>query len=144
MGAEQPGYVLDSYALLAHFQGEDKSGLVVKLLTGAQQGKYILLLSMINLGEVCYLVERRRGVREVHLVLAAIDSLPIVVLAADREMVLAAAHLKANYPISYADAFAAAVAQLHSAILVTGDPEFKAVEGLIRVEWMAWQNYWIK
>lgn len=48
----------------------------------------------------------------------------------------AATHLKARHPISYADAFAAALAQLESATLVTGDREFEAVQGVIRIEWL--------
>ncbi len=36
-----------------------------------------------------------------------------------------------------ADAFAAALARRHNATLMTGDPEFQKVEGLIRVEWLA-------
>ncbi len=83
------------------------------------------MLSLVNLGEVCYLIERRRGLREVQIALAAIDSLPIEILPVDRDAVMAAAHLKALYPISFADAFAASAAQTHSAILLTGDLDFK-------------------
>jgi predicted nucleic acid-binding protein len=50
---------------------------------------------------------------------------------------MAAAHLKAGFSISYADAFAAATAQMHHAILLTGDPEFKALGELLQVEWLA-------
>ncbi len=137
MTGEQSSYVLDSYALLSHFQDESGRGRIVELLEQAQRGKCRLLLSLINLGEICYLIERRQGLRDVHLVLAAIDSLPIEVIAADRDAVFAAAHLKTNYPISYADAFAAAAAQTHSAILLTGDPEFKALDSIIQIEWMS-------
>ncbi len=136
MNVEIPSFVLDSYALLSHFQDESGGGRVVELLGQAQRGKCRLLLSIVNLGEVCYLVERRRGQRDVYLVLAAIDSLPIEILPADRDAVLAAAHLKANYPISYADAFAAATAQTHSAILLTGDPEFNALTPILQIEWL--------
>jgi predicted nucleic acid-binding protein len=38
--------------------------------------------------------------------------------------------LKGRYPIAYADAFAAALAQKHRCPLVTGDPEFRTVAGL--------------
>jgi ribonuclease VapC len=133
---EPPRYVLDSFALLSHFQDDSRRGRVVELLGQAQQGICQLLLSMINLGEICYIIERKRGLRDVHLVLAAIESLPIEVVAADRDAVFAAAHLKANFPISYADAFAAAAAQTHSAILLTGDPEFKVLDHLIQIEWI--------
>jgi len=137
MSVDIPCFVLDSFALLAHFQDENGDGRVVDLLEQAQQGKCRIFLTLINLGESCYLIERRRGLRDVHLVLAAIDSLPIEILPADRDAVLAAAHLKAQYPISYADAFAAAAAQSLSATLLTGDPEFKMLAHVLQIEWLA-------
>jgi len=65
--------------------------------------------------------------------LALIDQLPIDVLPAPREVVLAA-HIKAQHPLAYADAFAAAVAQAHDAVLLSGDPEFNPLKGMIRLE----------
>ena len=138
MPAEKPGYVLDSFALLAHLQKEGGQPRMVELLQQAQRGQCRLWMSLINLGEVCYLVERRRGLRAVQLMLADVQSLPIEMAPADQEAVLAAAHLKAGFPISYADAFAAATAQMHHAILLTGDPEFKALGELLQVEWLAY------
>lgn len=54
----------------------------------------------------------------------------------ERELVLGAAHIKAEYPIAYADAFAAALAQHHRTTLVTGNPEFKALEELVEIQWL--------
>ena len=47
-----------------------------------------------------------------------------------------AAHIKAGHAISYADAFAVALAQDRGATILTGDPEFKEVEHLIPIEWL--------
>jgi len=47
-----------------------------------------------------------------------------------------AAHLKAHHSISYADAFALALAQQEQAILLTGDPEFQQVASLAAIEWL--------
>ena len=47
-----------------------------------------------------------------------------------------AADFKARFPMSLADAFAAALAKEKNAELVTGDPEFKAVEKEIKVAWL--------
>ena len=132
----EPSFILDSFAILSYFQNERGSERVIELLELAQNGKCRLLMSLINLGEVCYLIERRRGLRSVHLALAAIQSFPIQILPADQETVLAAAHLKAVYPISFADAFAAAAAQTHAATLLTGDPEFTALTPGIQIEWL--------
>ncbi len=49
---------------------------------------------------------------------------------------LAAAHLKARFPIALADAFAAALAQELEAPLLTGDPEFKALEETLTIYWL--------
>jgi len=43
-------------------------------------------------------------------------------------LLLTAATLKAIYPISYADFFAAALAVLKRGLLLTGDPEFRKLE----------------
>ena len=39
--------------------------------------------------------------------------------------------------MSYADCFSAALAKQQNAELVTGDPEFKAVEKEIKINWLA-------
>ena len=70
------------------------------------------------------------------LALAAIDQLPIKIIEADRRLALAAAHVKAHYPISYADAFVVALAQQMQAVILTGDPEFSKIEHLVAVEWL--------
>jgi uncharacterized protein len=38
--------------------------------------------------------------------------------------------------LSYADAFAAALAKIRRAELITGDPEFRAVEGEVKIHWL--------
>jgi len=98
-----------------------------------------LYLSLINLGEVLYITEREHSRFMALRTLAAIDQLPLHILPVSRTTVLAAAHIKARYAISYADAFAVVTAQEHQCPLVTGDPEFRALadDGLIVVEWLA-------
>lgn len=54
----------------------------------------------------------------------------------DEKTVLAAAHIKANYAVSYADAFAIALAQELKATVVTGDPEFGGVEKMVDILWL--------
>ncbi len=46
------------------------------------------------------------------------------------------AEYKAQYPLSYADCFALSSAIEHKAVLVTGDPEFKKVEHLVKMFWL--------
>jgi predicted nucleic acid-binding protein len=136
--ANRPAYVLDSFALLAYLQAEAGGPVVQALLADAQAGIHAVLLSLINLGEILYIIEREQGLVAAQRAVAAIDQLPIQIVPASRASVLAAAHLKAHFPIAYADAFAVAAAQAHSATLITGDPEFRAVSraGAVNIQWL--------
>jgi ribonuclease VapC len=112
-------YVLDSFAVLAYLEGEAGMPRVRDLLEKSLAGTIGLHLSMINLGEALYIIERERGLTQAHLALAAVDQLPVHLVPATRNVVLAAAHVKASNAISYADAFAAATAQQYEAAVVT-------------------------
>ena len=67
-----------------------------------------------------------------------IAGMPIELVGAetDLRLVRQAALFKAAKKMSYADCFAAALAKTRNAELVTGDPEFKAVEGEIKIGWL--------
>jgi ribonuclease VapC len=93
-------------------------------------------MTVINAGEVLHATERRRGPNAARAAIALLDLLGIRVVDADRELKFAAAHIKAGHALSYADAFAAALARNLNAVLITGDPEFRSVESLVRVEWL--------
>jgi len=134
--AEPTAFVLDSFALLAYLQDEKLAARVEKLLETSGKEKCRLLLSIINLGELLYITERRGGVAKAQDVLALIRQLPIEIVSADEQIVFAAAHIKANHAISYADAFAVAIAIQENATIVTGDPEFQLVEEMVSVEWL--------
>jgi predicted nucleic acid-binding protein len=138
VATESSAYALDSFALLAYLEGEVGRPRVKEVLRGAQSGKHSLYLSLVNLGEVMYIIEREKGLIQAQRALAAVDQLPLKIVPASRAAALAAAHIKACYSISYADAFAVVTAQDHQSILLTGDPEFRSVatDGLISVEWL--------
>src|SRR4030066_2329799 len=135
-------YVLDSFALLAHFEAEPGSEQVGKLLEVAKEGKCHLYMCVVNMGEVMYIVERERGLPKAQETLARIDELPIEIVNVDRPLTLAAAHLKMDCPIAYADCFAAALSQLKNATLVTGDPEFSKIKPdcNVKIEWLSNQR----
>ena len=137
MTASASRYVLDSFALLAHLGDEVGAARVRAALRAASQDRAQIFLSAINLGELVYITERERGLVEAQMALNAVEQLPVQILEATRERVLAAAHLKATHAISYADAFVVATAQEMGATILTGDPEFRTVEALVSVEWLA-------
>ena len=129
------GFVLDSHALLAYFEGEASGTTVRALIDEAEQRRIRLYLSLINWGEVVYVVRREKGEVAAHEVVARIDILPITLRGVDRTLVQAAAVLKAQHPIAYGDAFAAATASTLQLPLVTGDPEFRNLEAQIKILW---------
>lgn len=136
MSAKPAHYVLDSFALLAHFQAEVGGPRVRGVLAQADRKQAEVYLSIINYGEAIYITEREHSLTAAQSLIAAVDQLPIIVVEADRKLVFAAAHLKAHYSISYADAFALALTQQQQAVLLTGDPEFREVESLVTIEWL--------
>lgn len=93
-------------------------------------------MNEINIGEVYYSRARTKSVEQAEAFLEVLPTLPIQPVSNTFEHVLAAARLKATYPISYADAFAVATAQRVKATLVTGDPEMRAVEHLVPILWI--------
>jgi ribonuclease VapC len=134
--AETIAYVLDSFALLAYLQDEPVAARIEQLLDHANKEKCRLFLSIINLGELLYITERRGGVAKAQDALALVQQLPIQVIPADEQLVFAAAHITANHPLSFADAFVVALAIQENASILTGDPEFRSVESLVTVEWL--------
>ena len=133
-----PTKVLDSWALLAFFKDEPAAGAVETLIEAASKSGKPLLLSAINWAEVYYTMERAGGRAVAESVAAEIATLPIDVVgvADDLELVRQAAQFKAAHKLSLADAFAAALAKDRQAELVTGDPEFGALEKEVRIEWL--------
>ncbi len=129
-------YVLDSYALFAYFDEEAGVEVVTDLLTRVAPDNE-LYLSIINLGEFIYASERARGREQADMRLEDFRRLPINVVGIDEQRVLAAAHIKANFPVSYADAFTIALAQELNATVVTGDPEFESAEKIVKILWLA-------
>lgn len=85
-------------------------------------------LSVINLGELFYRQARKGGTARAESSLRFVRRAGINVEPATTEKVINAARLKATISLSYADAFAASLAQELDATLVTGDPEYKPPE----------------
>lgn len=133
---KKPKYILDSYALLAYFQAEPAGVKVRKILKDAMSHHVVAYLSVISLGEIYYIIARKIGEEKADASIEDISCLPISLIDATKERVLAAAHIKAQHAVSYADAFVVAAAVEHSATIVTGDPEFKETESLAAVLWL--------
>lgn len=128
-------FSLDAWALLAFLQGEEPAASRVRdIIEDAQNGNARLFISIINIGEIYYRVGKTKNQKEADSVLADLYLLPMEILSADDETVLAAARLKMAHAISYADAFAAVTAQQKNTTLLTGDPELLELKRVIRIE----------
>jgi uncharacterized protein len=130
--------VLDSHALMALFNDESGAEEVEKLLVKAESGNPKLLMSVINWGEIYYSVMRgvSSEIAEEKAKEIAGMRIELVPVDADTSLVRQAAIFKATKKMSYADCFAAALAKLRNAELITGDPKFKAVEDQIKIDWI--------
>lgn len=128
-------YVLDAYALLAHFKGESGGIVVRSLFEKAKRGEVRLVASAVNLGETIYKAFREFGEQRAQAVLGEFRTLPIEAVPVEERLAISGALIKAIHSISYADCIAAALAQQLGGILVTGDRDFQQVPDL-DVEWL--------
>lgn len=131
--------VLDSFAVLAFLEGEPPAQRVADILMAGEPW-----MTLVNLGEVTYIVERARGTAVADVVFADLlarerpdGGVPIQLLPIDQQLVRRAASLKAAGGLSYADCFAAAAASILECSVLTGDPEFAAAERAgVTVTWL--------
>ena len=128
--------LLDSFALIAFFGKEAGFDTVRALLREAEASGDPLLMNEINVGEMYYLTAKDRSPGKADEGLHILETLPVRIVGNTFSQVLDAARLKARFPISYADAFALASAIREEAVLVTGDPEFRAIGDLVEILWM--------
>jgi predicted nucleic acid-binding protein len=128
--------VLDAHALLAFFRGEDAGVPVKELLHKAATADRPLHMTEVNYAEVKYMLLKKDGADAWHQAEDVLKSLPLEFYPVTRELADTAADFKSRFKISLADAFAAALAKEKKAELVTGDPEFKALEKEIKIYWL--------
>jgi len=121
--------VFDSYALIAHFIGEKGHETVSELLSEITIGEKQGYISLINVGEIYYMIHRKVGEKAAEKAISIISEMNIEIAPVDLDLTIAAAKLKAKNKLSYADAFAAALTIKTKAVLITGDKEFKNLEG---------------
>ncbi|MGD0536671.1 MAG: PIN domain-containing protein [Verrucomicrobiota bacterium] len=131
-----PDMVLDSHALVAYFRDEHGAAQVEALLTKGAQTDRPLHMTEVNYAEVKYILIRKDGPEAWEAAARVLVGLPIAFHPAGRELADVAADFKSRHKLSLADAFAAALAKERKAALVTGDPEFRAVEKEIKIHWL--------
>lgn len=130
--------VLDSWALVAFFEDEPAASQVEEVLDQASSNQHRLYLSAINWAEIYFstMLEVSQEAADRHAEIIAQLPIEIVGLTDDLHLARQAAIYKARHRLSLADAFAAALAKEKRAELLTGDPEFRALEGEIKLRWL--------
>ena len=128
--------VLDSHALLALLRDEPGAEAVATILEKAGQRDHPVHMTEVNYAEVQYTIRRKDGDTAWATIAGELRAAPIEFHPADRRLADTAAGFKARFKISLADAFAAALAKEKKAELVTGDPEFKALDKEIKIHWL--------
>ena len=128
--------VLDSFALLALFRDEPGGESVSRILERAGQRDQPVHMTEVSYAEVQYIIRRKDGDAAWALVANELKTAPIEFHPATRRLADLAADFRARYKMSLADAFAAALAKEKKTELLTGDPEFKALEKEIKINWL--------
>ncbi len=128
--------VLDSWAIMSYLENEKSAEKVAQIISDACENAIPLKMSIVNLGEIWYIIAREVSVIEAEKTIQELKELGIEFLDADWPLTKSAAIYKAKHRMSYADCFAAALAKNEKAILITGDKEFKQVEDEIKIHWL--------
>jgi len=128
--------VLDSWAILEWISGrQPASDAVARLLAGSGAGTARLFISAINVGEVYYYLRKQHSEKLSEWWRESSRTLPVTIEVPTADDIWDAALLKGQYPIAYADAFAAALAQKYRCPLLTGDPELRSIADL-ELDWI--------
>lgn len=128
--------VLDASAMLALLFDEPGAEKMEHLFHAASEADRPVFISAVNWAEVLYKMERKHGKAGLDTAHQFERTTPLEAVPVDRELAESAAHLKNQYKLGLADAFAAALAKHKKAELVTADREFKSVEKEIKINWL--------
>jgi predicted nucleic acid-binding protein len=129
-------YVLDANPVLDLLQGGRGAQRVRQLLAEALHPGTTLFMSVLNLGEVFYVLWQQQGEQSSRRAIAGLSALPIEFVVVDLVQSFEASELKARHNIPYVDCIAAALALQRQAILVTSDRDFEKLGRHFPVLWI--------
>jgi uncharacterized protein len=136
MAKKAKAYVLDTWAVIAFLEDEPSGTQVEDLIATAHEEEIPIYMSVVNVGEVWYTVAREVSEEEANASVKILHDLRIRFEDVDWSLTQEAARIKSQNKMSYADCYAAALAKMKKADLVTGDGEFKALENEVRISWL--------
>lgn len=129
-------YVLDANAILSYLQQGPGCGTIERLFREAFHNDASLMISVINLGEVFYLLWRIKGEQKARQAINDLTLLPIKIVSVELPQALQAGELKALHKIPYADSIAAALALAQNATIVSSDRDFEKLGRCVSVLWL--------
>jgi predicted nucleic acid-binding protein len=130
-------YALDANALLDFLDLGPGAQRVRAILHEAQQQRAAVVISILNWGEIFYLLWQKRGEEKARETIAALSRLPIEIVPVDLAQAMKAGEFKAVHKIPYVDCIAAALSTLQGATLVTSDRDFEKLGRHFPVLWIA-------
>ena len=136
MARKPRAIVLDSWAIMSYLGGEPSAEKVADIMADAHEEDIPLLMTVVNAGEVWYILAREVSVAEADSSIRQLRQLGIKLVDADWDLAHDAAVFKSKHKMSFADCFAAALAQNKTGVLLTGDPEFKQLGPQIAINWL--------
>jgi predicted nucleic acid-binding protein len=136
MARKPKAYVLDSWAVIAYLEDETAGQQIADLIAGAHEDGIPVYMSVVNAGEVWYIIAREISEEEANNSIKELRDLRIQFEDVGWELTLEAARFKSQHKMSYADCYAAALTKGRKAELVTGDVEFKPLERIIGIQWV--------
>lgn len=136
MAKKAKAIVLDSWAVIAYLEDEPAAEKVADLMADAHEQGVPLLMTVVNAGEVWYIIARQTSDADADRSIKQLRDLGIEFVDADWNLAHDAGYFKSRNKMSFADAFAAALAKQRKANLITGDFEFKQVADEIMIHWL--------
>ena len=125
-----PAYLLDTSAVVALLEDEPGADRVQHIL----RHETVLLPFVVSL-ELYYITLQEKGEEMADRRYGLLKALRVShLLEVSEPVLLTAGRFKAHYPLSLADAIIAAFAHRHRAVLVHKDPEYEALDGVVRLE----------
>jgi predicted nucleic acid-binding protein len=130
-------FVLDSSAVLRYLDREPGAERVKEIFRAHAVALAEIRISAIQWGEIAAVRRRQSGATEQERVLQSLTKLGIQIMEISADRVVRAAEIRVDRKLAHADAFAVELTlDSPDHVLVTADYDFKAVEELIRIEFL--------
>lgn len=128
-------YILDTSAVITFFTGEPGAEEVKNLLIKSEKNEIIIYVPNVVLIEFYYISYKRVGEEFANQMFAYLRNLPVSFINyTDEAYIIQSGRLKAQYPISFADAMISAYALLEDATLVHKDSEFLSLKEELKLQ----------